>query len=82
MSEAVETTAPVEPPRPRRRWSRVLSALLVLRLEAREIAPLSAGLVLLSWLHRPAIEMPLAAFDQMARRRQALLRRLDTVYPF
>jgi len=56
--------------------------LLVLRLEAREIAPLSAGLVLLNWLHRPVIEMPLAAFDQMARRRQALQRRLDIIFPF
>lgn len=82
MSEAVEMMAPVTLPRPRRRLGRVLGALLVLRLEAREIAPLSAGSVLLSWLHRPVIEMPLAAFDQIARRRQALQRRLDIIYPF
>ncbi|SVA89650.1 uncharacterized protein METZ01_LOCUS142504, partial [marine metagenome] len=28
---------------------------MVLRLEAREVAPLSAGVILLSWLHRPVI---------------------------
>ena len=82
MSKAIQPPAPVTLPRPRRRLGRILSALLVLRLEAREIAPLSAGLVLLNWLHRPVIEMPLAAFDQMARRRQALQRRLDIIFPF
>lgn len=68
--------------RPRRALGRVLGALLVLRLEAREVAPLSAGLVLLNWLHRPVIEMPLAAIDRVARRRQVLLQRLDAMYPF
>ena len=53
--------------RPRRAMGRLLSALLVLRLEAREVAPLSAGLILLSWLHRPVIEMPLAAIASVTR---------------
>jgi hypothetical protein len=70
------------PPRPRRGLGRLLSALLVLRLEAREVAPLSAGLILLNWLHRPVIEMPLVAIDHVAQRREALRRRLDAIYPF
>ncbi len=69
-------------PRPRRAMGRLLSALLILRLEAREVAPLSAGLILLNWLHRPVIEMPLAAIDHVARRRETLRRRLDAIYPF
>ncbi|MBT4096848.1 MAG: hypothetical protein HOE86_04350, partial [Gemmatimonadetes bacterium] len=69
-------------PRPRRALSRLLTALLVLRLEAREIAPLSAGMILLNWLRRPVIEMPLAMLEGNSRRRATLTRRLNAVYPF
>lgn len=72
----------VTPPRPKRALGRLLTALLVLRLEAREIAPLSAGMILLNWLRRPVIEMPLAMIEGTARRRSTLTRRLDAVYPF
>lgn len=61
---------------------RLLSAVLVFRLELRPPAPLDAGLVLLAWLRRPVIEMPArvahACEPAVARLRQ----RLDEVYPF
>ncbi len=69
-------------PRPRRALGRFLTALLVLRLEAREIAPLTAGMILLSWLHRPVIEMPLAMLERATRKRSAIEHQLDNVYPF
>ena len=38
---------------------RLLSAVLVFRLELRPLAPLDVASVLLAWLRRPAIEMPM-----------------------
>ena len=82
VSAALDSHACRQLPRPKRALGRFLSALLVLRLEAREVAPLSAGAILLSWLHRPVIEMPLSMVDRAARRRTQIARRLDSVYPF
>lgn len=79
------------PPR-RSVLGRVLGAALVFRLELRVPAPLDAGLVLLAWLRRPVIQMPVdrarvpsaglarecAAIDARSR----TLRRLDEIYPF
>lgn len=65
---------------------RVLGAALVMRLQLRPPAPLDAGLILLAWLRRPAIEMPMLARDALAERAESradrLRRRLDDVYPF
>ncbi len=71
---------------------RVLGAVLVFRLELRLPAPLDAGLVLLAWLRRPVIQMPVdrarvpasgvAAESAESRARRRTLRRLDEVYPF
>ena len=70
--------------RQRPRLRRLLGAVLVARLELRLPAPLDAGLILLAWLRRPVIEMPLSearcrAGESTAQR---LRRRLDEVYPF
>ena len=65
---------------------RVFGAALVLRLEFRPPAPLDAGLILLAWLRRPAIEMPLEAARLMESQTEdtsdRLRRRLDEVFPF
>ena len=58
---------------------RILSAALVFRLELRSPQPLDVGLILLAWLRRPAIEMPMRAHESRSNR---LRRRLDEVYPF
>lgn len=65
-------------PRPRTALRRFLGAVLVFRLELRQVAPLDPGLVLLAWLRQPVIEMP----ARPARAAQSLRRRLDEVYPF
>ena len=63
----------------------LLRAVVVLRLESRELY-LDPGFILLSWLRRPAIHMPLEALERARRlgrqRAAALIRRLDEVYPF
>jgi hypothetical protein len=72
---------------------RVLGAVLVFRLELRLPAPLDAGLVLLAWLRRPVIQMPVdrARVPGAGRltgecaptdARSRTLQRLDEVYPF
>ena len=58
---------------------RILGASLVFRLELRSPQPLDVGLILLAWLRRPAIEMPMRAHESRSNR---LRRRLDEVYPF
>ena len=58
---------------------RILGAALVFRLELRSPQPLDVGLILLAWLRRPAIEMPMRAQESRSNR---LRRRLDEVYPF
>ena len=58
---------------------RILGAALVFRLELRSPQPLDVGLILLAWLRRPAIEMPMRAHESRCNR---LRRRLDEVYPF
>lgn len=58
---------------------RILGAALVFRLELRSPQPLDVGLILLAWLRRPAIEMPMRAYESRSDR---LRRRLDEVYPF
>ena len=58
---------------------RILGAALVFRLELRSPQPLDVGLILLAWLRRPAIEMPMRAHESRSDRRR---RRLDEVYPF
>jgi hypothetical protein len=72
--------------RPARLLRRVLGAALVMRLQLRPPAPLDSGLILLAWLRRPAIEMPMLARDALAERAESradrLRRRLDDVYPF
>ena len=57
----------------------ILGAALVFRLELRSPQPLDVGLILLAWLRRPAIEMPMRAHESRSNR---LRRRLDEVYPF
>lgn len=63
----------------------LLRAAIVLRLESRDLY-LDPGLILLSWLRRPAIHMPLEALQRArraaTRRAEVLIRRLDEVYPF
>ena len=71
---------------------RFLGAVLVFRLELRPPAPLDAGLVLLAWLRRPVIQMPVdrarvpgsgvAGKSAESQARSRTLRRLDEVYPF
>ncbi|HJP31405.1 MAG: hypothetical protein QF689_13740 [Candidatus Latescibacteria bacterium] len=61
---------------------RILRAALVFRLELRPPDPLDAGLILLSWLHRPVIEMPLQACRAVEGRAERLRQRLDEVFPF
>lgn len=61
---------------------RLLSAVLVFRLELRPPAPLDAGLVLLAWLRRPVIEMPMRQVADVEAEAQRLGQRLDAVYPF
>jgi hypothetical protein len=62
-----------------------IRAALVLRLVSRDLY-LDPGLILLAWLRRPVIEMPLEAMTWVrrgaARRQEAARRRLDEVYPF
>ena len=58
---------------------RILGAALVFRLELRSPQSLDVGLILLAWLRRPAIEMPMRAHESRSDR---LRRRLDEVYPF
>jgi hypothetical protein len=58
---------------------RILGAALVFRLELRSPQPLDVGLILLAWLRRPAIEMPMRPHESRSDR---LRRRLDEVYPF
>ena len=69
---------------------RVLGAVLVFRLELRPPAPLDAGLILLAWLRRPVIQMPVdrarvpsaGRIGERHDARSRTLRRLDEVYPF
>ena len=71
---------------------RFLGAVLVFRLELRPPAPLDAGLVLLAWLRRPVIQMPVdrarvpesgvSGKSAESQARSRTLRRLDEVYPF
>jgi hypothetical protein len=61
---------------------RILGAALVFRLELRSPEPLDGGLILLAWLRRPAIEMPMRALRALESRGDRLRRRLDEVYPF
>ena len=79
------------PPARRSVLGRVLGAVLVFRLELRPPAPLDAGLVLLAWLRRPVIQMPVdrarvpaagLAAECSDSVRSRTLRRLDEVYPF
>ena len=61
----------------------LIRAFVVMRLETRD-PYLDPGLVLLAWLRRPVIEMPLQAMRR-ARARTGVLRlhrRLHEVYPF
>ena len=59
---------------------RILGAALVVRLQLRSPDPLDVDLILLAWLRRPAIEMPLRAARES--RSDRLRRRLDEVFPF
>ncbi|MFH1571962.1 MAG: hypothetical protein ABIL09_28490 [Gemmatimonadota bacterium] len=59
----------------------LLRAFVVLRLESRDLY-LDPALILLAWLRRPAIELPLEACRGAALRAFRLARRLDQVYPF
>ncbi len=63
----------------------LLRAAVVLRLESRELY-LDPGLILLSWLRRPAIHMPLEAMRRVraaaGEHTATLVRRLDEIYPF
>ena len=58
---------------------RILGAALVFRLELRSPQPLDVGLILLAWLRRPAIELPMRAHESRSDR---LRRRHDEVYTF
>ncbi|MDA0335140.1 MAG: hypothetical protein O2782_08255 [bacterium] len=72
--------------RPRHLLRRVFGAALVIRLQLRPPAPLDGGLILLAWLRRPVIEMPLEGMRLPGSRIESvtdrLRRRLDEVYPF
>ena len=61
----------------------LIRAVVVLRLETRDLH-LDPGLVLLTWLRRPVIEMPLRAMQRARACAGAvrLHRRLHEVYPF
>lgn len=63
---------------------RIISAVLVFRLELRPPRSLDAGLILLAWLRRPAIEMPLSLADRQTVNTdgERLRRRLNEIYPF
>ena len=58
----------------------------MIRLELRPPAPLDAGLILLAWLRRPVVVMPLEGTRLPGSRIESvterLRRRLDEVYPF
>jgi hypothetical protein len=86
MAPDVPVTLTNTPRRPRPLLHRLLGAALVFRLEVRAPAPLDTGLILLAWLRRPAIEMPLEAARLLGRQPQSVgdhwRRRLDEVYPF
>lgn len=64
----------------------MLRTALVARLQLRPPAPLDAGMILLAWLRRPTIEMPMIgepAYIQRGTDHGAWLRRrLDDVFPF
>ena len=60
----------------------IVSAFLVFRLELRSPSPLDAGLILLEWLRRPAIEVLFQQRQSGQERRGLLVRRLNQVYPF
>ena len=60
----------------------VVTAALVLRLQFRQL-PVDPGLVLLTWLRRPAIEITLSQLSRSAAHmNQRLASRIDEVYPF
>ena len=59
----------------------LIRAFVVLRLETRDLH-LDPGLVLLTWLRRPVIEMPLQAMQRARAGVVRLHRRLHEVYPF
>lgn len=63
---------------------RIFGAALVFRLELRPPAPLDVGLILLAWLRRPVIEMPLEAVHHARHETigERFRRRLNEVYPF
>ena len=57
--------------------------MVVIRLETRDVY-VDPGLVLLAWLRRPVIEMPLQVIQRVRSRAGVLRlhRRLHQVYPF
>ena len=60
----------------------VVTAALVLRLQFRQL-PVDPGLVLLTWLQRPAIEITLSQLSRSAADVDGrLASRIDEVYPF
>jgi len=59
----------------------LLRAFVVIRLETRDLY-VDPGLVLLTWLRRPVIEMPLHAMQQARAGVLRLHHRLHEVYPF
>jgi hypothetical protein len=60
----------------------LLTAALVLRLQFRQL-PFDPGLILLTWLQRPAIEITLAQLSRTAERpNRQLAFMIDKVYPF
>ncbi|HIG17609.1 MAG TPA: hypothetical protein EYQ31_10170 [Candidatus Handelsmanbacteria bacterium] len=61
---------------------RILRAVLVFRLELRPPQPLDAGMILLAWLRRPGIEMPMHSLARSSESAGRFRRRLDEVYPF
>ena len=62
-------------------FKNLISALLICRLEFRRPA-IDLELVLMLWRSRPVIEIVLDRIQERKRRRAALHRRLDEVYPF
>jgi len=61
----------------------LIRAFVVIRLETRDLY-VDPGLVLLAWLRRPVIEMPLQVVQRVRSSASAvrLHRRLHQVYPF
>ena len=64
-----------------RMLTNLVKALLVFRLESRQLA-VDLDLVLALWRSRPVIEVVIGARDGAAARASAIRRRLNEVYPF